>query len=487
MTQGGVLMKTIETRHLIDGAWDGTPTRERTNPARPDDVVSIAAVADAAVVDRAIAGADRARAGWAATPAPERGGILLRAAEVLEGRLTDVATDLTREEGKTLQEATGEVRRAAAILRFFGSEGWRIGGQTYPSATRDVLIYGRREPMGIVLAVTPWNFPIAIPAWKIAPALIAGNAVILKPAGQTPATAAHLVAALVDAGIPNGVLGLVLGSGAEIGDRLVDDPRVAAITFTGSVRVGSGLYERAAPRRARVQLEMGGKNAIVVLDDADPDEAARIVATGGFGLTGQACTATSRVICQRGIAPRFVDALVEESRRFAPGDGLDPAVLMGPVISPDQLSIDRSFVEDALAEGLRVVAGGEPPEALFHAPTVIAGVEPGHALAQEEIFGPVVAVIEVASLDEAIAVVNGTRYGLAAGIVTANLGAAQRFARDARVGVVKINQPTSGVEPNVPFGGVGDSSTNTYREQGSAAIDFFTWMKSVYMTPPSWG
>lgn len=479
-------MQTVEARNLVGGSWEGTPTRERANPARPDDIASVSAVADERLVDRALTTARNAQVAWQATPAPERGQVLFRAAELLEGRVDRVAAELTREEGKTIQEATGEVRRAMAILRFFGSEGWRIAGQTFPSSSRDVLIYTRREPMGVVVAVTPWNFPIAIPAWKMAPALVAGNAVVLKPASITPGTAANLVWALVEAGIPDGVLSLLLGSGATIGDQLVDDPRVAAITFTGSVAVGTALYERAARRRIRVQLEMGGKNALVVLDDADPAEAARIAATGGFGLTGQACTATSRVICQRGIAPRFIEALVEESRRFAPGDGLDPAVLMGPVVSQDQLQTDRSFVDAALAEGVRVVTGSEPPHGLFHAPAIVTGVHARDRLAQEEIFGPVVSVIEVADLDEAIETVNSTRYGLTAGIVTAHLGAAQRFARDVRVGIVKVNQPTSGVELNVPFGGVGDSSTNTYREQGSAAIDFFTWTKSVYVTPPFW-
>jgi aldehyde dehydrogenase (NAD+) len=332
-------------------------------------------------------------------PAPQRGQVLMRVAALLEDREPEVATDLTREEGKTLNEAIGEVRRSISILRFFGSEGWQIGGQTFPSASRDVLIYSRREPMGLVLAITPWNFPIAIPSWKIAPALVAGNAVILKPAQLTPGTATHLVRALADAGMPPGVLSLVLGTGSMIGNRLIDDPRVSALSFTGSLAVGSQIYERAARRRIRTQLEMGGKNAIVVLDDADPVVAARIAAAGAFGLTGQACTATSRVICQRGVAPALEAALEAESRRFLPGDGLEAGVLMGPVVSEDQLEVDRSFLDAARSDGLRIVAGEEAPRGLLHPPAIISGVKVTDRLAQEEIFGPVVSLIEVASLD----------------------------------------------------------------------------------------
>ncbi len=479
-------METIEARHLIAGRWVGEPVRARANPARAADVASIAAAADAAIVDRALDGAVAGQRGWAAMPAPERGTVLLRAASILEGRVETVARDLTREEGKTIAESTGEVRRAVAILRFFGSEGWRLGGHTFPASASDALIYTRREPLGVVVAITPWNFPIAIPAWKTAPALIAGNAVVLKPAALTPGTASHLVAALVDAGIPDGVITLVLGSGGEIGDGLVEDPRVAAITFTGSVSVGTRLYGLAAPHRTRVQLEMGGKNACVVLDDADPAVAARIAAAGGFGLTGQACTATSRVICTKGIAGRFVEAFVAESARFTPGDGLDPATGMGPVVTEEQGEIDRSFLDEARAAGRTVVVGDQPADGLLRAPAIVTGVRPDDRLAQEEVFGPIVGVIEVADLTEAIEVVNGSRYGLSAGIVTNDLAAVHRFSRDAHVGVVKVNQPTSGVELNVPFGGVGDSSTNTYREQGSVAVEFSTWTKSVYISSPPW-
>jgi acyl-CoA reductase-like NAD-dependent aldehyde dehydrogenase len=480
-------MDVIEARHLVAGTWEGRPVRERLNPARPDDVVSISAEADAALVSRAIDAAVTAQPAWAGLPAPERGAILLRAAAQLQARATEIGVDLTREEGKTLAEATGEVRRAASILQFFGSEGWRIGGQTYPAtASAETLIYTRKEPLGVVVAVTPWNFPIAIPTWKIAPALVAGNAVILKPAGLTPGTAWHLATALVDAGVPAGAFSLILGPGAEIGQHLVADPRVAAISFTGSIEVGDAIYRRAAPRRARVQLEMGGKNATVVLDDADPTFAARIVAAGGFGLTGQACTATSRVIATKGIVNDLVEALREEAGRFAPRDGLDEGALMGPVVSDAQLRIDRSYLDIARQEGAEVVTGADAPEGLFQGPAIVKGVMAKHRIAQEEVFGPVIAIVEVPGLDAAIETVNGTRFGLTASVVSGDLAAVQRFTREVRTGVIKVNQPTSGVELNVPFGGTGDSSTNTYREQGSTAVDFYTWVKSVYVTPPGW-
>ena len=479
-------METLEIRHLIGSTWEGDPALERINPARPDDVVTLSAVGDAETVDRALAAAETARPAWRAMPAPLRGDILLRAASILESRVDEVATDLTREEGKTFAESTGEVRRAAAVLRFFGSEGWRIGGNTYPSAAGDGLIYTRREPIGIVVAITPWNFPIAIPAWKIAPALVAGNPVILKPAQITPGSAWHLANALVEAGIPEGVFSLVTGAGSVVGNALVDDPRVAAVSFTGSVAIGNSIYARLAGRRARAQLEMGGKNALVVLDDADPATAAAIAAKGGFGLTGQACTATSRVICTPAAKASFVEAFVEEARSYQPGDGLETGVLMGPVVSPEQASSNRAYIEAARAANSRTVTDDAVVSGLFQNPVIVTDVGVNDQIAQEEVFGPVVAVIEAADLDQAIQIADATPFGLSAGIVTNDLKAAQRFANEVQAGVVKVNEATSGVALNVPFGGVKDSSTNTYREQGSGAIDFFTWSKSVYLTQPSW-
>jgi aldehyde dehydrogenase (NAD+) len=472
---------THEIRHFIAGEWTGTPTRERRNPARPDDLVAVIADGDAKTVDAAVRAAEEAQPAWAALPAPARGTVLLDAAEILRSRAERAARDLVREEGKTLAEARGEVRRAIDVLRFYGGEAWRLGGDQLPSSVPGTFVYTRREPLGVVAVITPWNFPIAIPAWKTAPALAAGNAVVLKPAELTPVSVKHLADCLTEAGLPAGVLNVVNGPGSEIGDDLTGDPRVAAVSFTGSVAVGRHIHSVVSARHARVQLEMGGKNPLVVLDDADPATAARIAAAGGFGLTGQACTASSRVITTPGVHDAFVAALLKEADRYRPGDGLAEGTVMGPVVSEPQLATDRRYLDLAAQEGGQVLCGGARPEGLYQAPAVVTGVHPEHTIAREEIFGPVIGVLTADDLDSAIDLANDVPFGLAAGIVTRDLGAAHRFAARVQAGVVKINRPTTGLDLNVPFGGVKDSSTNTYREQGSTALDFYTWTKSVYV------
>ncbi|MGW2936855.1 aldehyde dehydrogenase family protein [Streptomyces sp. NPDC001156] len=474
-------MSTVLIPNLIGGVEFTGDGLERYNPADPAELVAVAPASGTEAVDAAVAAAAAAQPGWAALPAPARGAILLDAAEILRGRHEEAARDLVREEGKTLAEARGEVRRAIDVLRFFGSEGWRLGGQVLPSSLPDTMVHTRREPVGVVGLITPWNFPIAIPAWKLAPALIGGNAMVLKPAELTPVSTRHLTEALVRAGLPTGVLNVVHGSGAMVGEALVRDPRVAAVSFTGSTRVGMRIERAVQERRGRVQVEMGGKNALVVLDDADVEQAARIAAAGGFGLTGQACTASSRVICTPGAYDDFVAALAKEAARYRPGDGLAEGTLMGPVVSEQQLATVTAAIGGARTEGATVAAGGETLEGLMLAPTVLTGLGRESAAAREEIFGPVVAVLPAADLDEAIDLVNDSRYGLAAGICTRDLAAAHRFAAGVRVGVVKVNRPTTGLDLNVPFGGVGDSSSNTFREQGAVAVDFYTWSKSVYL------
>jgi len=474
-------MSTVQIPNLIGGVEFTGDGLERYNPAHPAELVAVAPASGTEAVDAAVAAAAAAQPGWAALPAPARGAILLDAAEILRGRHEEAARDLVREEGKTLAEARGEVRRAIDVLRFFGSEGWRLGGQVLPSSLPDTMVHTRREPVGVVGLITPWNFPIAIPAWKLAPALIGGNAAVLKPAELTPVSTRHLTEALVRAGLPAGVLNVVHGSGAVVGEALVRDPRVAAVSFTGSTRVGMRIERAVQERRGRVQVEMGGKNALVVLDDADVEQAARIAAAGGFGLTGQACTASSRVICTPGVYDDFVAALAKEAARYRPGDGLADGTLLGPVVSEQQLATVTAAIDRARTEGAAVAAGGEAPEELMLAPTVLTGLGRENTAAREEIFGPVVAVLPAADLDEAIDVVHDSPYGLAAGICTRSLAAAQRFAAGVRVGVVKVNRPTTGLDLNVPFGGVGDSSSNTFREQGAVAVDFYTWSKSVYL------
>ncbi|GAA2434291.1 aldehyde dehydrogenase family protein [Actinomadura vinacea] len=474
-------MTTRHIQNLIDGAWVGDPVKERRNPAADDDVVAVTPVSDPGVVEEAVTAARRAQPGWAVLPAPARGAILMNAADILRRRHGEVARDLVREEGKTLAEARGEVQRAIDVLRYFGSEGWRLGGQVLPSATPDTMVYTRREPLGVVGLITPWNFPIAIPAWKMAPALVSGNAVVIKPADVTPVALHHLVAALVEAGLPAGVLNVVHGPGRSVGEALVGDTRVSGVSFTGSTEVGMRIHHVVGARRGRVQLEMGGKNALVVLDDADAEAAARVAAVGGFGLTGQACTATSRVICTPGVRERFMAAIAEQAGRYRPGDGLGDGVLMGPVVTEQQLAADVAAVQKARADGAEIVAGGEEADGLLFPATVLDGVRPDSAAARDEIFGPVIAVLEAGDLDEAIDLVNDSRYGLTAGICTRSLSAAQHFAHSAQVGVVKVNRPTAGLDLNVPFGGTKDSSTNTFREQGPTAVEFYTWSKSVYL------
>jgi alpha-ketoglutaric semialdehyde dehydrogenase len=472
---------TTSIRHLVDGQWLGEPVTERRDPARPSEVVSVAARAEESTVDHAVAAAAVAQPAWAAMTGPARGAILMDAAELLLRRKDDVARDLVREEGKTLTEAAGEVRRAVDILRYFGSEGWRMPGQVLGSSIPDTMVYTRREPFGVFGLITPWNFPIAIPAWKTAPALVSGNSVVLKPAEITPLSAHHLASALVDAGLPPGVLNVVHGKGSTVGSALVADDRVAGVSFTGSTAVGKEIRRVLSERGARTQLEMGGKNAFVVLDDADLEQAARIVAAGAFGLTGQACTATSRVVCTPGVADAFAEALVKQAERYRPGPGLEAGTLMGPVVSADQLAQDAAAVETARSEGAAVLCEPAAGDGLWFSPVVLADVRPDHASAREEIFGPVVSVLRADDLDAALDLVNDSAYGLAAGICTRDLAAAQRFAAGVQAGVVKINRPTTGLDLNVPFGGVKDSSTNTFREQGATAVEFFTWSKSVYL------
>ncbi|WP_291054966.1 aldehyde dehydrogenase family protein [Herbiconiux sp.] len=472
-------LQTSRARNLVDGEWiDGTDF-ERINPARPDDVAVVAPSSSAETADDAIAAAVQAQSEWARRPLPARGAILLRAAEILHGRRESVAVDLVREEGKTLAEATGEVARATDVLRFFGSLGWASTGQVLPSSLPGTTIHTRREPLGVVALITPWNFPIAIPAWKLAPALLAGNSVVLKPAELTPMSATHLVAALVEAGLPAGVLNLVHGRGSVVGARLAADRRVSALSFTGSTAVGLGLHRVLAERRARVQLEMGGKNAVLVLDDASPEAAAQVIATGGFGLTGQACTATSRVYATPGIHDRLLHELARLAEGFTPGDGLDARTRMGVVVSESQLATDLAAIEGAVSRGGRVLSGGTASAQSLTA-TVVTDVPQHDPIATDEVFGPVVAVLPVDDYEAGLAAVNDSPYGLTAGICTDSLARSTDFSERVQAGVVKVNRPTAGLDLNVPFGGTKDSSTNTFREQGATALEFFTWGKTVY-------
>jgi aldehyde dehydrogenase (NAD+) len=472
----------LTARHLINGAWLGEADTERMNPARPGELAALSPSGTADDVDAAISAAVTAQPGWAAMPAPSRGAILITAGNLLIDRQTAIAEDLVREEGKTLAEAKGEVKRASDVLRFFGSLGWAATGEVLPSGLPDTTITTRREALGVVGLITPWNFPIAIPAWKAAPALISGNAVVIKPAELTPLSATHLARALQDAGLPAGVFNVVHGKGRVVGDALARDPRIAGLSFTGSTHVGLGLQEILNGRRARVQLEMGGKNGVLVLDDADPRKAAQVVAAGAFGLTGQACTATSRVYVTPGVREEFLAALTEEAAAYSTGDGLDGTSRMGAVVSRQQFEQDQAAVRAAVERGATLLHGtydGDPSGALFFPAAVLTGMPFDDAAVTEEIFGPVVAVLEVPDYEAGLAAINDSRYGLTAGICTDSLARATDFAARAQAGVIKVNRPTAGLDLNVPFGGVKDSSTNTFREQGRSALDFCTWGKTV--------
>lgn len=471
-----------DIRHIIGGKRLGTPEQERYNPARPSELVARTPLGDGETVDRAVRAAKDAQHDWARMGAVGRGAVLTGAGDILQKRATEVAADLSREEGKTLGEARGEVLRAADTLRFYGAEGRRMNGETFPSAVPDTFVYSRKEPLGVVGLITPWNFPIAIPTWKAAPALIGGNSIVVKAAGLTPVSIWHLAHVLEEAGMPDGVFNVVFGNGGVVGDALVEHEDVAAVSFTGSTPVGHAIQDKAAARRIRVQTEMGGKNALVVLDDADPRRAAEIASAGAFGLTGQACTATSRIICTPGIINEFTDALVAEAERYRAGDGLDEGTLMGAVVSDNQLATDRDYLGIAETEGAQVITTSSvDADGLFFNPAVVTGAERSHRIAQEEVFGPVATVLAAADLDDAIEIANDSRYGLSAGLVTNSARAIHRFTESVHAGVVKVNRPTGGVDLNVPFGGVKESSTNTYREQGASAVDFFTWTKSVYV------
>jgi acyl-CoA reductase-like NAD-dependent aldehyde dehydrogenase len=473
-------------RNLIGGQWvdasDGGTFEDR-NPARADEVIGTFPSATRHDAERAIAAAKDALRNWATLPPPRRGEILYRASQVIDGRLDDMAAILTREEGKTLSEATGEVRRARDIFRYYAGEGWRAGGDVLPSSTEGELLYTRREPLGVVSIITPWNFPVAIPAWKIAPALAYGNTVLFKPASYAPHIGLALTECLVEASLPPGVLNLLTGSGSVVGQALIESPQVDGISFTGSYQVGTRIYQDAVQNMTRVQLEMGGKNPLVVLRDADLDLAVQLAVRSGFGVTGQSCTAASRVIVEDPIADLFAGELAKAARALNVGDGLVPGTEMGPAVSEAQREQDLRYVQIGRDEGAALLAGGEAAgEGGFYVqPTVFDMVEPKMRIAQEEIFGPVIGIIRARDFDDALVKANAIGYGLAASVVTTGLDKAFAFANRVEAGVVKVNEPTVGLALQAPFGGFKLSSANTFKEQGQAAIEFYTRTKTIYV------
>jgi aldehyde dehydrogenase (NAD+) len=478
--------------NYIAGEWRPAASGETTenrNPANTEDLLGRFASSDAGEVDAAITAAEEAFQSWKNTSPITRANILFKAAEILASRQNEVGKELTREEGKTLKEGIGETGRAIQILRYVAGEIQQPSGEHYPSMNPQTLLYTVREPLGPIGIITPWNFPIAIPAWKIAPAIGFGNTVVFKPASLTPLSAVRFVEALVDAGLPAGVVNLVLGGAGKVGNSLVRDERITAISFTGSEQVGGQLKKILADRNVKLQLELGGKNPAIVLADADMEHAITHLVTGAMWSTGQKCTATSRAIVDRRIADELTVKLTERIRGLKVGDPLAADTQIGPVI--DETAVKRIVgdIDRGKSEGAEVLAGGGRLEddgrgnGYFVAPTLFGGVDPNSTLGQDELFGPVLGVIPVDSYEEAIAVANKVRYGLSASIFTRDLGRALSFAREIQAGIVHVNSETPGAEPHVPFGGYKSSSSYS-REQGKASREFFTQVKTVYIDPP---
>lgn len=481
-------MRTYQ--NFIAGEWVAAKsgqTFKNFNPADNREFVAEYPLSSKEDAAAAIAAAKGALPAWAATTPPARGRILSKTSQLLEAHKAELADLLAREEGKTLAEATGEVQRAADIFRFFGGLSYTLGGSTIPHDLPGNLLFTRREPLGVVGLITPWNFPIAIPAWKMAPALVCGNAVVIKPASQAPALALEIAKTLAEAGLPKGVLNVVTGEGRAVGGELATNPGVAALSFTGSYSVGNQIYQQLAQRMARAQMEMGGKNPTIVLADADLDLAARLVAIAGFGLTGQACTATSRVIVEKSVADAFAAKLIEKAKAIVVGNGLKQGVTMGPAVSEAQLKGNLNYVQIAQSEGAKLLFGGarlsdgDLAHGWFMQPTVLGNVKPATRIACEEVFGPVVGIIPVENFDEALAVANGVDVGLSASVVTRDLKKAMLYAERIESGVVKINQISTGLALQAPFGGVKKSSTDSFKEQGPQAVEFYSRLKTIYL------
>lgn len=470
-------------RNLIDGAWVGSDGAENLNPSDITDVVGVYARATADETRQAILAARAAFPAWSRSGILERQAVLSRASQEILARKTELGELLSREEGKTLPEGIGEVTRAAQIFDFFAGETLRLAGEVLPSARPGVGVEITREPVGVVGIITPWNFPIAIPAWKIAPALAYGNTVVIKPAHLVPGSTWALVDILVRAGLPKGVLNLVMGKGSVVGQAMLDSPDIDAITFTGSIGTGRRVAEASVRAGRRFQLEMGGKNPTVVLDDADLKVAVETVAQSAFFSTGQRCTASSRIIVTEGIHDRFVEELAERTAGLRVGHALATDTDIGPVVDPGQLQQDIDYIGIGRDEGARVAAGGDlvrrDTEGHFLQPTLFIGATNGMRICREEIFGPVAAVIRVKDYEEALATANDTQFGLSAGIVTGSLKYATHFKRNAEAGMVMVNLPTAGVDFHVPFGGRKGSSHGP-REQGRYAAEFFTTVKTAY-------
>ena len=479
--------------NFIGGEWRPSVSGEvfdDRNPARQSHIIGRFQKSSPADVDAAIRAAEAALPAWRSMPAPQRGEIMLRAALILERDRDRLARLMTEEMGKPIKETQGDLQTAIDFGKYVAGEGRRAEGETVPSALPDKMCLTIRQPLGVVGIITPWNFPMAIPAWKTFPALLAGNTVVLKPASDTPLSATHLVEALQEAGLPAGVLNLVTGPGGTLGDALVTDSRVAMISLTGSTEVGRHVAELCGRDLRRCSLELGGKNAVIVMDDANVDEAVAAVAWAGFGTTGQRCTATSRVIVHERIAREFGEKLVAAAEKLRIGDGLLAETDMGPLVNLGRVGAVHEYTEIGKGEGAELLTGGRPlhegelSDGAFYAPTVFTNVTPEMRIAQEEVFGPFVSILPVRDYDEAIRIANSTIYGLSCAIFTENARTVFRAMRDINAGLVYINAGTTGAEPHMPFGGTKQSG-NGHRELGHKAVEEFSEIKTVFVSYPS--
>ncbi len=492
--EGNMMNITTEEKmylNYIDGEWVTGSVEQvdsSTNPANRHDVVGYVQHSEKEDLDRAVASAKKAQVSWNKLSGAARGEYLYKVANMLEQRLDEIAKTMTREMGKTFPEAKGETARGVAILRYYAGEGLRKVGDVLPSTDSEAFMYTTRAPLGVVGVITPWNFPVAIPIWKIAPALIYGNTVILKPAREAAVTAAKVMECFAEAGLPRGVINMVTGSGSVIGQGIIDHPDINGITFTGSDAVGKQVGLGALKRGAKYQLEMGGKNPVIVANDADIEQAVEATISGGLRSTGQKCTATSRVIVQSKIYDEFKEKLIEQVKEIKVGNGLEKDVWMGPCASEDQLNTVLAYVEKGVEEGASLVYGGKRlvegnlADGFYMEPTIFENVTSGMTIAQEEIFGPVLALMKVETLEEALNVANDVKFGLSASIFTKSIGRMLSFVNEMDAGLVRINAESAGVELQAPFGGMKQSSSHS-REQGQAAIEFFTSIKTVFVKP----
>ena len=479
----------IAYKNYIGGQWVESAsgrTYPVYNPAHKHEAVGEFQTSNVDDAAAAVAAARAALPGWANTPAPGRAAVLFRALEIMGRRADEIAAAITTEEGKPIADARGEVRRAMNIIEYAAGEGRRMFGYTTPSELPNTVAYTMKRPLGVVGIITPWNFPIAIPAWKMAPALICGNALVFKPASSTPLCAVKLAEVFEEAGLPPGTLNLITGPGAQVGNALVEDPRVNGISFTGSTEIGTALYARGAAALKKVQAEMGGKNAVILLADADLDKALGGIVQGAFGSTGQRCTATSRVIVEETVYDEFMQGLLERTAALRIGDGIDPAVDVSPLCGPGQYDKVLEYIGIGAEEGANLVyggrglSGGEYDDGYYVEPTVFADVAPEMRIAKEEIFGPVLTVFKAKDLEEAVQISNSVEFGLSSSVYTRDLSRAFEYINTVEAGMVHVNAPTLGGEVHLPFGGLKSSGVGQ-REQGTEAFDFFTETITVYI------